>query len=314
MSERKTAPGMDGGAGMSVTLKLKRDAMTGKDAALLTSIGYALEYGTVFRQDCGKARKVYEIAAEKGSGAAWNNLGFLYEEGHGVARDAEKAREYFLKSVRYEDTTAMVNLGNLYEYGLLEGGVDYGKAYYWYREAAVREDKTGIFNCANLMFWGRGVEKNRNRAFRIYSWLFRRGYPGCAYPLGICYEDGDAVEQDYEKARYYYRMGALEDSRYCYDELGLMYLMGLGVEKDPELAMEYFLRAVELGSGPAAGHIGHMYEAGDGLEQDPEKARYWYSRGAEMADEASEEALARLKEDDSAPEEDLQTENGGEEA
>ena len=294
MSEkRESVPDREPEENSGITLTVDLDS-AGEDLDLLTSIGYALEYGTVFQQDYAAAFRMYKAAARAGSGVAWNNLGFMYEAGHGVPKNSAKAEQLFLKGAELGEPVAMVNLGNLYEYGELEEGVNYDKAGYWYREAAARGNRTGMFNYANMLHFGHGSETDYKQAFELFSRLYEENYPHSAFYLGLYYENGFAVEQDYEKARYYYRMGALQGDAYCYNQLGSLYGRGAGVEKDAKAAMDYYRKAAELGDDLAPANIGYFYETGEGVEKDLNEAVRWYRRGAGLGDQHAVEALNRL--------------------
>ena len=194
------------------------------DAELLTRIGSELECGGTFRQDPLMAVRAYDAAAAcPDGGQAANNLGWMFLKGKGVAQDTEKALALFRNAAERGNSIAMVNLGNYYEFAEKQ---DDKHAVYWYRKAADSGDEKGLFNYANMLHHGRGIRQNRKKAFSIFSNLYARGYHGAAFYMGLYYQNGDAVEQDYQKAREYYRIGALENDMYCICQLGTLYAQG----------------------------------------------------------------------------------------
>lgn len=86
--------------------------------------------------------------------------------------------------------------------------------------------------------------------------------------MGLYYQNGDAVEQDYQKAREYYRIGALENDMYCICQLGTLYAQGYGVPKDYHAAFDYYKQAAKLGDALACMNLGYCYEVGQGVTQD----------------------------------------------
>lgn len=105
------------------------------------------------------------------------------------------------------------------------------------------------------------------------------GNSGAAFRLGARYLNGDGVEQDYEKAKYYLEAAALKNHAHALYDLGYMYLYGVGVEKDYLMAFDYFQRSTEFDFAPAYYIIGIMYHDGAGVKQNHKKA-YEYCKKA----------------------------------
>ena len=279
---------------VQITLTLLKEKAK-EDTDLLTDLGYALEYGTICETDPAAAAKVYRLAAEAGSARAANNLGWLYEQGRGLKKDMEAAEGCFLLSADCGDPVAMINLGNLYEFGHLPSGTDYGKALDWYAKAGELGSDKGLNNYAGLLHYGNGTRQNYPLAFEIFRDLYSRKFSGTAFYMGLYYQNGFAVQQDYRKALQYYQEGAKQGDAYCYTQLGSMYGRGEGVDKDPKKALAYYRQAAGLGDSLAYVNIGWMYENGTGVRLDLDEARSWYVRGAAEGEKHAMDALARLE-------------------
>lgn len=102
--------------------------------------------------------------------------------------------------------------------------------------------------------------------------------------LGLQYENGDGVEQDYAKAMEYYLSAAEAGNGEGMRRVGRLYQYGNGVESDYALAMEWYVRGAEAGDTGSIRNIGYFYENGFGVEQDYAVAMEWYLKAAE-ADE-----------------------------
>jgi uncharacterized protein len=76
-------------------------------------VRYANGWGVT--QDYGKAREIFQKAADADYSNAMVNLGLLYHTGEGVARDDTKAREWFQKAADAGSNLAMNNLGALWD-------------------------------------------------------------------------------------------------------------------------------------------------------------------------------------------------------
>lgn len=136
-----------------------------------------------------------------------------------------------------------------------------------------------------------GFRQNRKKAFSIFSNLYARGYHGAAFYMGLYYQNGDAVEQDYQKAREYYRIGALENDMYCICQLGTLYAQGYGVPKDYHAAFDYYKQAAKLGDALACMNLGYCYEVGQGVTQDIAIAKNYYRCAAEHGEQLAAAAL-----------------------
>lgn len=111
---------------------------------------------------------------------------------------------------------------------------------------------------------------------------------GRAYTdLGKMYENGNGVEQDYEKALEYYILSAkAENPDFKGMRLaGLMYQNGTGVAQDYSKAAECFQAAAEAGDVSGAYFLGVLYESGSGVEQSDAEAKKWYEKAVSTVDD-----------------------------
>ena len=119
--------------------------------------------------DYDKARRIWQLLAEKGDVRAQRGMGKLYEKGRGVERDFATAFKWYRPAAEQGDAESQYRLSVGYGYRL--GGVkkDEAKAMEWLRKAA---------------------ENGQKRAQRSLA----RGY-----------EDGlNGLPRDPEKAKYWY--------------------------------------------------------------------------------------------------------------
>ena len=261
-----------------------------------TDLGYYFEKGIEgFSQNYENALKCYESAAQKGDETALNNVGWMYLNGYAVTKDEKIATGYFYKAAINGSSCAMVNLGNIHE-----SKKEYEAAWYWYLQAARLGDSKGIFNIANMLHWGWGVEKDYNAAYNIFKKLYDSDYdPATCFYLGYYAENGLVSTVDYESAHKYYKEGVFFDDKYCCTNLGRMYGLGIGCNKNSARAFALYDRAAELGDALGYTNIAWMYETGEFVSKDMDKAIEYYQKAADMCEENAIEALDRLKEEGS---------------
>ncbi len=63
-------------------------------------------------------------------------------------------------------------------------------------------------------------------------------------------------------------------------KLGLFYDVGLGVPQDYAEAVRWYRKAAEQGNAAAQALLGIMYESGWGIARDPVRAHMWYNLAA----------------------------------
>ncbi len=146
------------------------------------------------------------------------------------------------------------------------------------------------------------------------------------FNLGFMYSDVEAVEQDWEKARYWYSKAAEAGSTMAMHRLGVIYEEGRGCPPDhakarecyskafdagyprsgvrmalmdirdggsPEKASRILIKAADMGSEDAMLELGRMSLSGEGMVRSEANARKWLKKAAVRG---SAEAAALLKE------------------
>ena len=77
--------------------------------------------------------------------------------------------------------------------------------------------------------------------------------------------------------------------------LGICYDFGEGVEQDMQKAVEWYTKAAEQGNAKAQFNLGGCYKDGEGVEQDKQKAVEWYTKAAEQGYESAKDMVKKLK-------------------
>ncbi len=129
---------------------------------------------------------------------------------------------------------------------------------------------------------GEGVEQDYEKTISYYERAANRGHSDALFVLGTMYDNGERVEQDLKKSFSYYERAAKMNHPPALYNVGLMYHEGQGVEQDVEKAISYYERAVNMGYLIALSNLGVMYSKGEGVEQDFEKAVSYFERVENM--------------------------------
>lgn len=229
--------------------ELNRDAAAGDTSAMLSlAANCAIEGGS--EQDYEKAFQYCKEAAEDGDMDALMPLATMYHRGRGVARDDHEAFQLFLKAAELDYPEAMVSVAWMY-----------GR--------------------------GAGTVRSPEKALEWLTKAEKQGSAECLTRIADMYVSGDAIEQDYQKARGLYELAAATQpiyfSLYGFREswkpdplamigLGRMYAKGLGVEANADTAMDWYARALQTQDPRVADVLAHMYREGDCIEKDDRKA------------------------------------------
>ncbi len=117
-------------------------------------------------------------------------------------------------------------------------------------------------------------------ALREWRPLAEQGNAKAQYNLGVMYDNGQGVPQDYAKAVEWYRKAAEQGYADAQYNLGHMYDKGEGVTQDYAKAMGWYRKAAEQGDADAQHNLGVMYGNGQGVPQDYAQAHMWYNLAA----------------------------------
>ena len=240
----------------------------------------------------------YQMSANAGDEQGMYHLASAYKDGNGVEKNIETAYIWFVKAAGKGNADAMNGAGTT--------APDIKTSMEWFQKAADAGCTSGLCNLGDLYFSGYGVEKDEKRAVRLYSeaakkgdakamnWLGLRAYEDhdvaraldwyqksaengdCwgMYNLAEFYKNGTGVEQDNEKAYYWFTEAAERNNVEAMNQAGI-------TAPDPRTALEWFHKAAEQGYEWGMYNVGNMYETGSGVEQNRNLAYTWYTKAAD---------------------------------
>ena len=115
----------------------------------------------------------------------------------------------------------------------------------------------------------------------------------CTY-LGIMYENGEGVLQDYQQALSWYAKAAALGNAVGQWHLGHLYEAGLGMPQDFKQAFDWYSKAAALGDIYAEDSLADLYEKGQGVAQNYDLARQWYQKAADKNNLRAQANLAHM--------------------
>lgn len=128
--------------------------------------------------------------------------------------------------------------------------------------------------------------------------LAEQGDADAQNSLGVMYNMGWGVPQDYKKSVYWLQKSAWQENAKAQYSLGHMYADGHGVSQNLERTFYWWARSIANGdfisqaminlkiyanqsNQYAQYKLGEIYQYGQGVPQDLEKAFYWYYKANE---------------------------------
>jgi len=131
---------------------------------------------------------------------------------------------------------------------------------------------------------GKAIYLLRNKKYEEALTLLmeadKYGDARASFLIGLSYDYGHGVEQDYKEAVKWYHKAAdakIEDA--CLN-LGTLYEKGCGVEQDYKEAAKLYRKAAELGNDLAMFKLGYFYDNGYGVSPDGNESISWYQKAA----------------------------------
>ena len=161
--------------------------------------------------------------------------------------------------------------------------------------------------------------KNYIEAFRLWKLAAEQGNAEAQLNLGVMFEKGTGVPQDYKEAAKWFRLAAEQGDPEALYNLGVLYDEGLGVPQDHQEAVKWLLKSAEQknmkalrlirtsyhklhkevaeqGDSYAQRFLGDSYYLSLGVTQDYAEAAKWYKKAAEQGDSVSQIILGAMYE------------------
>ena len=117
-------------------------------------------------------------------------------------------------------------------------------------------------------------------AYDIWLPLAKQGDVRAQYNIGVLYDRGLGVPQNYAEATRWYGIAAERGHVDAQANLGFAYEQGRGVAQDFAQAAKWYRKAAERGDVVAQANLGTLYANGSGVEQDDIRAHMWLNLAA----------------------------------
>ena len=199
-------------------------------------------------------------SALNGDVAAQLALAQRYHTGVGVLQNYTTAANWALKAAQQGSADAQNLLARYYSTGLGRKK-DAKHVLFWMEKSATSGAPQYLYDLGLLL------EANAPQdAARAYDNAMQAGHTQAPVNLGMLYQTGRGVAQDFDHAHALYKVAAEAGSARAQNNLGLLYVRGHGVAQNYEQAAKLFTAAANQGLKQAMGNLGVLYENGFGVE------------------------------------------------
>lgn len=271
---------------------LRKAAMQG-DAGAQNQLGIQYWKGEGVEKDLESAFQWVSLSADQGWTTALHNMGLFHEFGWGNAvKDIAIAVDFYSKAARNGYTASKKKLVNISEAKRKRGkeflsgrnvDKDLTQAESLFREAAELGNTSAMVDLANLIRDKRYPNQTLRwnlpaniEAMKLYNQAAELGDSRAFLILSSVYEEGRITKPDYDKARKWLIVSALDENTIAMTSLGNSLIAGKDGERDIALGLEWLNSAAELGDHDAMLSLGNLYEMGQYVPQDLEVAFQWY--------------------------------------
>lgn len=251
--------------------------------------------------DIEKAVDWYTKAAENNHSLAQYKLASLYNDGQDIEQDYSKAFFLFKKSADNGNVYAMFATAMCYKNG--KGTQqNYANALKYFTAASQKGHIGAITQIAFLYQYGNGVKQDDNKMFKLHKKASK--YISCSLcNLATCYKEGRGVKKNKKKAiQLLLDADFDDDGMSCINnDLGIAFENGDGVEQDYDKAFDYFNKAIEGGNVYALYNIANMFLQGKGRKKNVKKAKQYALEALNDKDEGEslkEQAIKSAQEGD----------------
>ena len=216
-------------------------------------------------------------------------LGLLKLYGINLKKNPKEASQHILGAAQLGHVDAMTAYGVIYYLGM---GVntDYELAIKWLRKGIAAGDVNANWFLGKMMLDGAGFDPSTHdvEAATHFQLAAENGVPQALHHLGLMYEYGKGVIQNFNIAHEYYKRAIEQGYIESMYNVGLMCMEGRGVERDMQKALAMFEAAAREDHAPATYMMGVMRVQGYGYTPvlpNYEQALNWFERAAIMGDE-----------------------------
>jgi len=209
-------------------------------------------------------------------------LGTYYLNGFLVELDLDRGIKMIEKSESLGNTKSSLFLGKINLFGYYGFEIDSTKA----EKFLLKSSESNNLEASELLgiYYLKKNKPNYELAFKYVNLSAQNGLPKSEYYLGYLYKNGIFVEEDFQKAAYWFTKSSKSGDSQALYSLGYLFFKGLGVPQDYQKAAHFFNLSAEKNNPMGLMMLGLCYREGLGLPQSQDAAFYFLNRSKKIYD------------------------------
>lgn len=202
----------------------------------------------------------------------------------------DRYREVYGIKEKIAEAIVFVKWGEMPEYKNGRAATElknYAEAMDWYRQAAEQGNARAINNIGVFYQYGHGVSQDYKEAMVWFQKAAVKGqFAISMYNIGNLYFQGQGVSRDMGEALVWFKKAAEKENSAAMFMVGYIYALA---QLDEE-AMIWYKKSAEKGIASAMAAVGYLYAK----KQEPVEALKWYRQAAEKGDATAMYNIAAL--------------------
>lgn len=218
-------------------------------------------------------------------------IGQMLYTGTGTKKDIPAAISYFEKSAKLGNVNAQYLLGKLW---LETGTGNPMQAVAWIEKTADGGNASAQYTLAKLYHDGIYVEKDMQKALKLFTLSAEQKNEYAAYQLGKLYLRNEEIPKDITTAVKCLTFSSDLGNQFAQYALAKLYLAGEDVQKNISKAIKLFALSAEQKNEYAEYQLGKLYLSVEDVPKDVEAAIRWLTASAEQGNQFAQYALGKL--------------------
>jgi hypothetical protein len=212
--------------------------------------------------------------------------------------DLKKYQSFTLDNFKNDILSYIVSAAELlYRQGEkdYEAGI-YKSAVEYYLQSAEQGYAKAQYKMGLCYYNGEGVEQSDAEAVKWFRLAADKGLSEAQVSLAYCLKKGYGVERNFTEAFEWYRMAAAQENSDAERYLGYCYYIGKEhVHQDYAEAIKWFRRATDHGDSYAPYFLGRCYWNGEGVERSELDGKKWLRMAAQRGNMDAKKMLIERK-------------------
>lgn len=235
---------------------------------------FIAKYNLLVLNEPQKAFYWFKKAAQQNDEQAQMFVAAAYLYGYGTTRKADAARKYYIGAAKNGNPIAQYYLAEHFLDS--KSSKNHKLGVLWLKRATKQNNSKAIVALGKLHYQGKGVKKDKQNAYRLWTNEAEKGNTNAMINLGLYYQNLD--KPDNKKAIYWYTQAAKKNNAASQYQLGMIDLHA----KNSNGALSWLQLAAINNDAKAMQQLSVIYNKGEIVEKNEELSKKWQKRSQQI--------------------------------